>query len=137
MMSASTTGWCIRRKYRCCDVGKPQETVRVRCVKDWQPETLPALFLHRCRCTSPDGYTITDEICEKHFGKNNRDDFTLVKKIQAARKEGIIDEDIKSKALKVKRRGDKAVHYQPDITKDVWGTICDTVAVLERLTQKK
>ena len=83
---------------------------------------------------------IADEVCEKylkHFGKNNRYDFTLSNRIQAARKEEIIDEDIKKKALRIKRRGDKAVHDQPGITKDVWGTICDTISVLERVTEKR
>ena len=62
--------------------------------------------------------------------------FTLTDRIHAASKEGRVDEAIKSKALKVKSRGDKAVHYQPDITKNVWETICDTVVILEKITQK-
>jgi len=78
---------------------------------------------------------ITPEICEKHFGKpRHKYDFSLSDRIQGALNEEIIDEDIAKKARTVKTRGDTAVHKQPNITKDVWGTICDTVAVLKRIT---
>jgi len=77
--------------------------------------------------------TVSDEVCEKHFGKNGYE-FNLSKKIQAAYKEGIINDQIKNKAFRIKNRGDKAVHYQPDITRNVWETICDTLAVLEEIT---
>ena len=77
--------------------------------------------------------TVSDEVCEKHFGKN-RYEFTLSNKIQAAHKERIINDQIKNKAFRIKNRGDKAVHYQPDITRNVWETICDTLAVLEEIT---
>jgi len=76
---------------------------------------------------------VSDEICEKHCGKNDRHVFTLSNRIQAARKEGMIDEDTKIKAFKVKDRGNEAVHNQPDFTKDVWDTVCRTVDVLEAL----
>lgn len=78
---------------------------------------------------------IAKKICEKHFGKRNR--YNLSDRIQAAWNEKIIDEDIAKKARNIKEWGNKAVHCQPNITKDVWGTICDTVAVLERITQTK
>lgn len=78
---------------------------------------------------------ITDEICEKHFGKlRHKYDFSLSDRIQAALNEKIIDEDTAKKGRTVKELGTKAVHYQPDITQDVWGTITDTVAILERVT---
>jgi hypothetical protein len=78
------------------------------------------------------------DICEKHFGKPRRNyDFGLNDRIQAALNEKIIDEEIAKKARTIKYRGDKAVHYQPDVTRDVWGTICDTVSVLERIIQLK
>ena len=80
---------------------------------------------------------IANKICEKHFGKRNSDFFSLIERILAAYKEGIIDDAIRDKAETVRLRGNKAVHEQPNITKDVWGTICDTVAVLERITQGK
>jgi len=76
---------------------------------------------------------VTDTICEKHFGKNNRYEFTLSNRIQAAYKEGIIDKEIRRKAFIVKTRGDKAVHYQPDLTKNVWETICHTLDVLKKI----
>ena len=75
------------------------------------------------------------DICKRHFGK--RRNYDLSDRIQAALNEKMIDEDIAKKARTVKERGNKAVHVQPGITKDVWGTIRDTVAVLERITQGK
>jgi hypothetical protein len=44
-----------------------------------------------------------------------------------------IDNKTKEYTIAVKKRGDKAVHYQPDITKQVWETICDTLMVLEKI----
>jgi hypothetical protein len=76
---------------------------------------------------------VKPEICEKHFGRNREYDFTLNDKIWAAQKEGIIDEKTKDLAIQVKERGVKAVHYQPDITTDVFGTIRDTITVVEKL----
>jgi hypothetical protein len=78
---------------------------------------------------------ITDKICENHLGERER--YDLSDRIEAARKEGLIDDEIKNKAYTVRIRGNKAVHEQPNITKDVWGTICDTLAVLERIVQRK
>lgn len=76
--------------------------------------------------------TIEEEICKKH-GQQRYD---LSNRIWAAFKERIICKDIKDKALKVKTRGDKAVHDQPDITKQIWETLCITVEVLESLYRK-
>ena len=75
-----------------------------------------------------------DRICEKHFGKRER--YNLSDRIEASWKEGLIDKDIAKKAGNIRWRGNKAVHNQPNITKNVWGTICDTVAVLEKITHK-
>jgi len=76
------------------------------------------------------------EICKKHCREPLRGGFSLNDRIYAALKEGIIDEDIEKKARTVKKRGNQAVHRQPSVT-NVWGIICDTVAILERITQKK
>jgi hypothetical protein len=82
--------------------------------------------------------SVKDEICEKHFGKkHNRYDFTLNNRILAALNDGIIDEKTKKLAIKIKERGVKAIHYQPDITEDVFGTICDTLTVLEKIESKE
>lgn len=95
-----------------------------------------------CRAVIDTGFRdcAHDEVCERygqyHTNSKGEHCYTLANRIIAAFREGIIDADIKQKAFIIKERGDKAVHYQPDITKDVWGTICDTVAVLERITQK-
>jgi hypothetical protein len=80
---------------------------------------------------------VSDQICERHLGKRRRCQFTLTDRIHAAWKEGILDNKMKDIVVAVKQRGDKAVHYQPDITKDVWQTIRDTVIVLEKLHQNR
>jgi hypothetical protein len=84
---------------------------------------------------------VDNEVCEKYSNKrpsNKRpyDNFTLVDRIYAAEKEGLINEATRKLAKKVKARGDKAVHYQPDITKDILGTMRDTLVVIERLQNK-
>lgn len=96
-----------------------------------------------CRAVIDTGFRefVSEDICEKHrqYHDNSKGEhyYTLANRIIASLQEGIIDKEIKQKAFTIKDRGDKAVHYQPGITKDVWGTICDTVAVLERITQGK
>jgi len=81
--------------------------------------------------------SVTYEICEKHCRKHSQiGDFSLKDRIEAALKDSIIDKDIAKKAQTVRQRGNQAAHRQPSIT-NVWGIICDTVAILERITQKK
>ncbi len=79
---------------------------------------------------------VGDDLCEKHFGRR-RSEFGLNDRIVAACKEGIIDEDTKELAHEVKVRGDKAVHYQPDVTKKVFDTIRDTLTVLEMVNGRR
>jgi len=83
---------------------------------------------------------IADEICEKHCGsrRNRREKicsqgFTLDNRIEAAVRERIIDKKTASLAGKVRIRGNKAVHYQADLARDVLGTIRDTLTVLQKL----
>jgi hypothetical protein len=77
---------------------------------------------------------IPNKICKKYFVENDSYDFTLSNRIVAAYKEGIIGKEIRVKAFDVKEQGDDAVHYKPDITKDVWETICLTLDVLKKIT---
>jgi len=81
--------------------------------------------------------TVSDEVCEKRLDKRRRYNFTLNDRILAALNDGVIDEKTKKLAMKVKECGVKAVHYQPDITKDVFGTIRDTLTILEKLNATK
>lgn len=73
---------------------------------------------------------IDDKLCEKYCNKN-KNGFNLSNRIESAYEAGIIKSDIRTKAFKVKTRGDKAVHYQPDATKEVWETICYTLDILK------
>ncbi|MBA7623137.1 hypothetical protein ES703_30530 [subsurface metagenome] len=96
-----------------------------------------------CRAVIDTGFRdfVHYEICEKHgqYHTNSKGEhyYNLANRIIAAFREGIIDAWIKQKAFIIKERGDKAVHDQPGIMKNVWGTICDTIAVLERITEKR
>lgn len=80
---------------------------------------------------------VKDKLCEKCLRKKPKYDFTLNDRIRAAQKAGFIDRKTKDLAIQVKERGVKAVHYQPDITADVFGTICDTLNILEKLNATK
>ena len=95
-----------------------------------------------CRAVIDTGFYhfVSDDICEKHreFQKDTKGQhyYTLANRIKASFQEGIIDREIREKAFRIKDRGDEAVHRQPRITKDIWGTICDTVAVLENIARQ-
>lgn len=80
---------------------------------------------------------VDDEICRKYEILPRSYEFTLSSRIQAAFKEGIIDNRIRNAAYRVKNRGDKAVHYQPDLGEDVWQVIRDTLSVLQRITKQQ
>ena len=96
-----------------------------------------------CRAVIDRGFYdfVPDDICEKHrkfhIDKKGVHYYTLAHRINASFQEGIIDKEIKQKAFTIKDRGDKAVHRQPGITKDVWGTIRDTVSVLEKISKQE
>jgi hypothetical protein len=80
---------------------------------------------------------VPTEVCERHCQKDSQHDFTLGNRIHAAVKERYIDGHTRRLAIEVKERGDKAVHYQPDITQDILGTIRDTLIVLEELHKSR
>jgi hypothetical protein len=71
---------------------------------------------------------ILDNICE-----DNQFDYDLKMGIDTAIEKGLINDKTGKLAHSVRIRGNKAIHNQPDATKDVWGTIRDTITVLEVL----
>jgi hypothetical protein len=73
---------------------------------------------------------VSDEICEQVFNAAEERDFGLLARIMAAHRRGMISDGTRDTAVRVKDRGDKAVHYDPDATKDVLGTVRDTMKVL-------
>jgi hypothetical protein len=79
--------------------------------------------------------TVTNAMCSEHLGPRKYE-FTMSERIRSAHKAGIIDDATKDRALIIKERGDKSIHYQPNITKDVLGTINDTICVLNALLGK-
>lgn len=78
---------------------------------------------------------VPDEMCGKALGTriNHQESFALSDRITVACKYTYISEEAKKLATQVRVRGNKAVHYQPDLSKQVWDTICDTFWVLQEL----
>jgi len=69
----------------------------------------------------------------RHALSDEDRDFGLAKNIVAAFNSNLLDKPTRALAFAVKTRGDKAVHNDPHATKDVAGTIRDTLIVLRRL----
>ena len=76
---------------------------------------------------------VSEEICEQVFGTAEERHFGLLDRIRAAHRTQMISDDTRQIAWRVKDRADKAVHYDPDATRDVLGTVRDTVKVLKAL----
>jgi len=78
---------------------------------------------------------VPDELCKQILcGKTRkRPTFHLVDRIAVARKKDLISAKGRKLADQVKERGNKVVHYQPDLSKEVWETIYDTFLVLQEL----
>lgn len=83
------------------------------------------------------GDTVDNAMCEKHPRESGKIGFTLADKIRAAYEEGLIDRRTQKAAERIRLRGNQAVHRQPDLTKDVLGTVRDTLAVLEKLSTRR
>lgn len=79
---------------------------------------------------------VDDAMCERHPRKNGRAGFTLADRIRVAFEETIIDSRTRDIADQIRLRGNHAVHNQPDVTKDVLGTMRDTLRVLQSLNTK-
>lgn len=75
---------------------------------------------------------VPDKMCKKALGER-RESFTLSDRITVACKNRYISEEAKKLAIQVRVRGNKAVHYQPNLSKQVWETICNTLLVLQEL----
>ena len=83
----------------------------------------------------PAARELSDDFCMATYSNRKQEDreFGLANRIVAAYKSNLIDESTKVMAFAIKTRGDKAVHYDPHATKDVAGTIRDTLILLRRL----
>lgn len=79
--------------------------------------------------------SVSDDVCMATYPNRKQEDreFGLANRIVAAYKSNLIDKPTKALAFAVKDFGDKAVHNDPHATKDVAGTIRDTLIVLRRL----
>ncbi len=78
---------------------------------------------------------VSDDVCMSIYPDRKPKDreFGLANRIVAAYKTQLIDKSTKKLAFSVKMRGDEAVHHDPHATKDVTGTIKDTIIVLKEL----
>lgn len=78
---------------------------------------------------------ISDEVCVRHEEPGARYGYTLVQRIWAAYKEKCIDKTAKDAATRVNARGSKTVHEEPNVVKDVLGTVADTLTVINQLAK--
>jgi hypothetical protein len=77
---------------------------------------------------------VTDDMCEKHLGPSTREHYSLPDRIFAAKREGILNDEITKIATSIKWRGDTTVHKDPNATKNIYGTITDTIRVISVIT---
>jgi len=84
---------------------------------------------------------VTDEHCERAGRKSGKHGFHLADRICAAfhPENRLLDgrSDLYKSAQEVQERGNKAVHYDPDATKDVLGTIRGALRVINTLSEIK
>jgi len=77
---------------------------------------------------------VTLEMLEHHLGSRANRDYTLIDAICTAKKEGMINEELVEKAHAIRLRANKAIHYDPYATKNVFGTMSDTLDVILALS---
>jgi hypothetical protein len=77
---------------------------------------------------------VTYEICEKYFGPPHGGGYSLQDRIIAAKREGILNDETAEIAEKIRLRGNTALHKDPNATKDIYGTIRDTIRVISVIT---
>lgn len=78
---------------------------------------------------------VTDEMCESLLG-SQRGYYTLIDCIAVAKQECLINGDIAKIADKIRLRGNKTLHGDPTATKDILGTIKDTVLIIGAVTKE-
>jgi len=77
---------------------------------------------------------VTYEICEKYFGPPRGGGYSLQDRIIAAKQEGILNDETAEIATNIRLRGNTALHEDPNATKDIYGTITDTIRAISVIT---
>ena len=110
-------------------------------IKIKAPKEVLAFLFRLSRCYiygfDPECVMLCRSVIDTAFREIIPNDVGLAKRIVAAHKEKVIDRNTRETAFSIKDRGDKAVHYQPDITTNVLDTIQKTIFVLEKLYDNK
>jgi hypothetical protein len=75
---------------------------------------------------------VTYDMCEKHLGRPGG--YTLEDRIAVAKQEGILNDEIAEIATNIRHRGNIALHRDPNATKDIYGTIKDTIRAISVIT---
>lgn len=78
---------------------------------------------------------VSDEMCESHLGPPRHwgTTFTLKDRITVAHKKGLLDDKMREIAEDIRSIGNDVVHLDPNIAKDSFSAIKNTIAVLECL----
>jgi hypothetical protein len=77
---------------------------------------------------------VTYEMCEKYFGPPRGGGYSLQDRIIAAKQEGILNDETAEIATNIRLRGNTALHKDPNATKDIYGTIKDTIRAISVIT---
>jgi hypothetical protein len=72
---------------------------------------------------------ITDKMCAD-FCDPNKPNYTLADKIKTIERSALLDKELVEILRRIKCRGDKCVHGEMDVVKDVMGTVKDTCKAL-------
>jgi len=120
-----------------CEIGKVTTLFLMRVSRCfvWQFDTECVIM---CRSALDTAFqdTVSVELCESRKKSRGHHGYTLQDRIEAALPR-LIDKSAYDAAKRVKTRGDKTVHYEPDAVKDVLGTIKDTMLVIEQLSNPR
>ena len=73
---------------------------------------------------------VTLEMLEHFLGSRRNKEYSLIDYIYTAKNEGMISEELIDKANIIRIRANKALHYDPNATKDILGTVSDTFKVI-------
>lgn len=75
---------------------------------------------------------VTYDMCEKYLGRPGG--YTLEDRIAVAKQKGILNDEIAKIATSIRHRGNIALHEDPNATKNIYGTITDTIRVISVIT---
>ncbi len=77
---------------------------------------------------------VTYDMCEKYLGPPRSGYYSFKDRIIVAKRERILNDEIAEIATNIRLRGNTALHKDPNATKNIYGTITDTIRVISVIT---